>query len=142
MRRGVAGGDNSARVPRAHLGRRQKLFVGSQLFGAAAVEEPGRLVAAGADGSLDRAQDGQRKTLGTIEQVMARHVALLCALSTAGLSHHARAARGGYCYPVDQPVAQPCRRTPDAPATPQPPPDASRTPHSACNTNTKSTRLN
>src|SRR3546814_1011972 len=78
-----------------HLGRRQKLFVGSQLFCAAAVEEPGRLVAAGADGSLDRAQDGQRITLGTIEQVMARHVALLCALSTAGLSHHARAARGG-----------------------------------------------
>src|SRR3546814_2282476 len=73
MRHGVAGGDHRARVPRAHLGRRQKLFVGPQLFCAAAVEEPGRLVAARADGSLDRAQDGQRITLGTIEQVMARH---------------------------------------------------------------------
>src|SRR3546814_7624502 len=118
MRHGVAGGDNRARVPRAHLGRRQKLFVGPQLFCAAAVEEPGRLVAARADGSLDRAQDGQRITLGTIEQVMARHVALLCALSTAGLSHHARAARGGYGYAVGPPVDHPCSTTADAPATP------------------------
>src|SRR3546814_7354806 len=42
MRHGVAGGDHRARVPGAHLGRRQKLFVGPQLFCAAAVEEPGR----------------------------------------------------------------------------------------------------
>src|SRR3546814_7070053 len=30
MRHGVAGGDHRARVPRAHLGRRQKLFVRSE----------------------------------------------------------------------------------------------------------------
>src|SRR3546814_11361705 len=105
-----------------------KLSVGPPLFCAAAVEEPGLRGAAGADGSLDRAQDGQRITLGTIEQAMARHVALLCALSTAGLSHHARAARGGYCQAVDHPVAPPCRRIPEAPAPPPPPPAASRTP--------------
>src|SRR3546814_20129107 len=111
-----------------------KLSVGPPLFCAAAVEEPGLRGAAGADGSLDRAQDGQRITLGTIEQVMARPVALLCALSTAGLSHHSRAARGGDCSAVDQPVAPPSSPISPATATPPPPPAVSRTPLSARST--------
>src|SRR3546814_18098022 len=54
MRHGVAGGDHRARVPRAHLGRRQQWYVGPQLFSAAAVEQPGRPPASPAGGSQTR----------------------------------------------------------------------------------------
>ena len=74
MRYRVAGRDHREGLPGAHFGNAEQALAGDQILGARAVKEPGGFIAAGADGRLHRPQDGQRITLGAVQQIMLFHL--------------------------------------------------------------------
>ncbi len=96
MRQVVARRQHGQRLPRTHLRHGQQAFALDQVRGPGAVEKPGRLAATGADRLLHRAQDGQRITLGSVQEI-ALGVSHQRSISCLWSRLAARATESGLC---------------------------------------------